>query len=369
MKFGSWTFTGDQVSLTLYNNKDYVDLSDYWKSGTWDIIEVPAYLNIHNDTLPTETDISFYITIRRKTLFTHDIRNQYSPVPGGVPPLGLQDTASHVFGASSHSQYLLFTFIMNTVSILVTVVIINWNFRGPRTHSMPNWIRVLFLKYLPIVLFMRRPKKTRLRWMMEMPGQSRRIPPPHPSYCPPPHAAPPSNVNNGTPSSNRPEELSAPNAPLPPPPPSGSPPSELIKSKMDIMELNDLQGPHIHHPTCKLNQGGSFEEDDDDLTTSPRVYMPLLHTITPGIHPHHHISITSWKRKAQRKGGTLRRMMAQRRFSRQRPIGPHRLWSSSQNIYETKTNTFRPAHPAGPDYKRFLNRFICGITRVNSSIF
>ncbi len=40
MKFGSWTFTGDQVSLTLYNNKDYVDLSDYWKSGTWDIIEV-----------------------------------------------------------------------------------------------------------------------------------------------------------------------------------------------------------------------------------------------------------------------------------------------------------------------------------------
>ena len=54
------------------------------------------------------------------------------------------------------AKYLLFTFIMNTVSILVTVVIINWNFRGPRTHSMPNWIRVLFLKYLPIILLMRR---------------------------------------------------------------------------------------------------------------------------------------------------------------------------------------------------------------------
>ena len=61
------------------------------------------------------------------------------------------------------AKYLLFTFIMNTVSILVTVVVINWNFRGPRTHSMPNWVRLLFLKYLPIVLFMRRPKKTRLR--------------------------------------------------------------------------------------------------------------------------------------------------------------------------------------------------------------
>ena len=62
------------------------------------------------------------------------------------------------------AKYLLFTFIMNTVSILVTVIIINWNFRGPRTHSMPNWIRVVFIKYLPIFLFMRRPKKTRLRW-------------------------------------------------------------------------------------------------------------------------------------------------------------------------------------------------------------
>ena len=57
------------MSLTLYNNKDYVDLSDYWKSGTWDIIEVPAYLNVHNDSQPIETDITFYITIRRKTLF------------------------------------------------------------------------------------------------------------------------------------------------------------------------------------------------------------------------------------------------------------------------------------------------------------
>ena len=50
MKFGSWTFTGDQVSLSLFNNKNHVDLSDYWKSGTWDIIEVPAYLNVQNNT-------------------------------------------------------------------------------------------------------------------------------------------------------------------------------------------------------------------------------------------------------------------------------------------------------------------------------
>lgn len=65
MKFGSWTFNGDQVSLALYNDKNFVDLSDYWKSGTWDIISVPAYLNTYQGDFPTETDITFYIIIRR----------------------------------------------------------------------------------------------------------------------------------------------------------------------------------------------------------------------------------------------------------------------------------------------------------------
>ena len=35
---------------------------------------------------------------------------------------------------------------------------------------MPVWVRVVFLKYLPVLLFMKRPKKTRIKWMMEMPG-------------------------------------------------------------------------------------------------------------------------------------------------------------------------------------------------------
>jgi len=72
MKFSSWTFNGDQVSLSLYNDIYWVDLSDYWKSGTWDIVEVPASLNVYNNSKygkPTETDITFHITIRRKTLF------------------------------------------------------------------------------------------------------------------------------------------------------------------------------------------------------------------------------------------------------------------------------------------------------------
>ena len=162
---------------------------------------------------PTETDITFYITIRRKTLFYTVnlilptvlisflcVLVFYLPAEAGEKvTLGISILLSLVVFLLLVSKilpptslvlpliakYLLFTFIMNTVSILVTVIIINWNFRGPRTHSMPNWIRVVFIKYLPIFLFMRRPKKTRLRWMMEMQGghsNTRRLPPPTSGY-------------------------------------------------------------------------------------------------------------------------------------------------------------------------------------------
>ncbi|XP_066905602.1 acetylcholine receptor subunit beta-like 1 [Halyomorpha halys] len=263
MKFGSWTFNGNQVSLALYNNKNFVDLSDYWKSGTWDIIEVPAYLNIYTGNQPTETDITFYITIRRKTLFYTVnlilptvlisflcVLVFYLPAEAGEKvTLGISILLSLVVFLLLVSKilpptslvlpliakYLLFTFIMNTVSILVTVIIINWNFRGPRTHRMPPWIRAVFLYYLPIFLFMKRPKKTRLRWMMEMPGMTA---PPHPSY-------------------GSPAEL-----------PKHIAPPAPGKSKMEIVELSDL-----HHPNCKINRKPSTErresESSDSLLLSP----------------------------------------------------------------------------------------------------
>lgn len=86
------------------------------------------------------------------------------------------------------AKYLLFTFLMNCISILATVIIINWNFRGPRTHKMPNWIRAVFLKYLPVLLFIRRPKKTRLRWMMDMPNLGVHYHPYHPDSSRQPQA-------------------------------------------------------------------------------------------------------------------------------------------------------------------------------------
>ncbi|XP_046999899.1 acetylcholine receptor subunit beta-like 1 isoform X1 [Schistocerca americana] len=278
MKFGSWTFNGDQVSLALYNNKTFVDLSDYWKSGTWDIIEVPAYLNIYEGNHPTETDITFYIIIRRKTLFYTVnlilptvlisflcVLVFYLPAEAGEKvTLGISILLSLVVFLLLVSKilpptslvlpliakYLLFTFIMNTVSILVTVIIINWNFRGPRTHRMPPWIRAVFLYYLPILLLMRRPKKTRLRWMMEMPGMGA---PPHgspadlPRHLPPVAAAAAAAAAAG----------------------AGHGP----RAKLEAVEMSNL-----HHPNCKVNRKASAaelpparreSESSDSLLLSP----------------------------------------------------------------------------------------------------
>lgn len=162
------------------------------------------------------------------------------------------------------AKYLLFTFVMNCISILATVVIINWNFRGPRTHKMPNWIRTVFLKYLPIVLFVRRPKKTRLRWMMDMPSmgvhyhpydhreqmQQQQLSPLYPPLSPPDQAI---NTNNGF-SNNM---------------VTASKEFNNFRSRKDsqvVLDYSCLDVPsppvqlhhlphQMHHPNCTISQG------------------------------------------------------------------------------------------------------------------
>lgn len=55
------------------------------------------------------------------------------------------------------AKYLLFTFLMNILTIVLAVAITNRNFRTPRTHKMPRWVRTVFLDVLPRLLLMRRP--------------------------------------------------------------------------------------------------------------------------------------------------------------------------------------------------------------------
>ncbi|XP_076103500.1 acetylcholine receptor subunit beta-like 1 [Mytilus galloprovincialis] len=192
MKFGSWTFKGDQLQFKFYMNMDFVDPTDYLKSGTWDIIEFPGKIQRINDTESHDYKylIVFKFILRRKTLF-------YT-VNLIIPCVLISFVSICVFALPADAgekitlcisillalvvfllliskilppslkipliaKYLLFTFIMNIFAICLTVVVINRNYRTPRTHKMPYWVRFVFLYMLPKLLFLERPNHD-IRW-------------------------------------------------------------------------------------------------------------------------------------------------------------------------------------------------------------
>jgi nicotinic acetylcholine receptor, invertebrate len=200
MKFGSWTYDGFQVDLVHINQPKNdlgnivndvipigIDLRDFYRSVEWDIMSVPAIRSEKRYPCCVEPypDITFNITIRRKTLFYTitliipcvgisflTVLTFYLPSDSGekislcvsillsltvfflllselIPPTSL---VVPLIG-----KYLLFTMILVTLSILITVIVLNIHFRSPSTHHMPKWVRTLFINILPKYLFMKRP--------------------------------------------------------------------------------------------------------------------------------------------------------------------------------------------------------------------
>ncbi|KAJ8674852.1 hypothetical protein QAD02_010638 [Eretmocerus hayati] len=193
MKFGSWTYDGFQVDLRHIDEVQGsnvielgVDLSEFYTSVEWDILEVPAVRNEKFYTCCDEPylDITFNITMRRKTLF-------YT-VNLIIPCMGISFLTILVFYLPSDSgekvslsisillsltvfflllaeiipptslvvpllgKFVLFTMILDTLSICVTVAVLNVHFRSPQTHVMKPWVRRVFIHVLPRLLHMRR---------------------------------------------------------------------------------------------------------------------------------------------------------------------------------------------------------------------
>ncbi|KRY74151.1 Acetylcholine receptor subunit beta-type unc-29 [Trichinella pseudospiralis] len=181
--FGSWTYTHQEVYLTFYKNKKFIELQDYSYSGVWDIIDVPGI--VHD----SGSKLTFCIKIKRKPLF-------YT-VLFGIPTMMMAYLSVFVFylpaGASEKitlsinlllalvvfmlliskilpsnsntlpliAKYLLLTFILDIMAIIMTVIILNIYFRRPNCSRLPSWARSLFLVYLPRVLLMKRPATQR----------------------------------------------------------------------------------------------------------------------------------------------------------------------------------------------------------------
>uniref|UniRef100_A0A914S096 Neurotransmitter-gated ion-channel ligand-binding domain-containing protein n=1 Tax=Parascaris equorum TaxID=6256 RepID=A0A914S096_PAREQ len=190
IQFGSWTYSEDLLVLELLDGEphyeletnefgevdnitivdDGIDLSDYYPSVEWDIMsrvairrtknypsccpQSDAYIDIMVDSGEKVTlCISILVAL---TVFFLLLTEIIPATSISLPLIG---------------KYLLFTMVMVTLSVVVTVICefsmfltyygqklaLNLHFRTPTTHRMPEWVKWLFLKFLPKVLFMRRP--------------------------------------------------------------------------------------------------------------------------------------------------------------------------------------------------------------------
>ncbi|XP_029995901.1 neuronal acetylcholine receptor subunit alpha-2-like [Sphaeramia orbicularis] len=188
MKFGSWTY--DRAKIDLISMASDVDQMDYWESGEWVIINAVGKYNTKKYECCTEiyADITYYFIIRRLPLFYTinliipcllisclTVLVFYLPSQCGEKitlciSVLLSLTVfllliTEIIPSTSLvipliGEYLLFTMVFVTLSIIITVFVLNVHHRSPQTHGMPHWVRRVFLDLVPRVLFMKRPPGT-----------------------------------------------------------------------------------------------------------------------------------------------------------------------------------------------------------------
>ncbi|EDW56143.1 GM22745 [Drosophila sechellia] len=169
MKFGSWTYDGFQLDLQLQDEG------------------VPGKRNeIYYICCPEPyIDITFAILIRRKTLYYFFnlivpcvliasmalLGFTLPPDSGEKLSLGVTillsltvflNMVAETMPATSDAVPLLGTYFncimfMVASSVVSTILILNYHHRNPDTHEMSEWIRVIFLYWLPCILRMQRP--------------------------------------------------------------------------------------------------------------------------------------------------------------------------------------------------------------------
>ncbi|MGH0157975.1 UNVERIFIED_CONTAM: hypothetical protein FKN15_061094, partial [Acipenser sinensis] len=188
LKFRSWTYDHTEIDLVLKN--EVASMDDFTPSGEWDIVALPGR-RIVNPLDPTYVDVTYDFIIKRKPLFytinliipcvlitSLAILVFYLPSDCGekmtlcisvllaltvfllliskiVPPTSLD--------VPLIGKYLMFAMVLVTFSIITSVCVLNVHHRSPSTHTMPSWVKVVFMVKLPALLFMKRPQNSSAR--------------------------------------------------------------------------------------------------------------------------------------------------------------------------------------------------------------
>ncbi|KAM7077228.1 neuronal acetylcholine receptor subunit alpha-6 [Ciconia maguari] len=185
LKFGSWTYDKAKIDLLIIGSK--VDMNDFWENSEWEIVDASGYKHDikYNCCEEIYTDITYSFYIRRLPMFYTinliipclfisflTVLVFYLPSDCGekvtlcisvllsltVFLLVITETIpSTSLVIPLVGEYLLFTMIFVTLSIVITVFVLNIHYRTPTTHTMPKWVKTVFLSLLPKVLLMQRP--------------------------------------------------------------------------------------------------------------------------------------------------------------------------------------------------------------------
>ncbi|XP_037079403.1 acetylcholine receptor subunit alpha-L1-like [Pollicipes pollicipes] len=174
LKLGSWTYNGFQVDVT--NRTEQVDLTNYIPNGEWELLEARINRNVVYYSCCPEPfpDVTITLIIRRKTLFY--MYNIVLPCmmmsvltllvfcmpPESGEKISLGVTVLLAFSVfmlaiaekmpeTSDSVpligiYLTAVMAITSVSIIMTVVVLNLHYRGPAKKEVPRWVRRLVLR-------------------------------------------------------------------------------------------------------------------------------------------------------------------------------------------------------------------------------
>ncbi|XP_064652958.1 neuronal acetylcholine receptor subunit alpha-7-like isoform X5 [Lineus longissimus] len=122
MKFGSWTHDGSKIDLQ--NQGDEGDTSTFIRNGEWDLRGVTILLSL--------------------TVFLLLVAETMPPTSDAVPLIGM---------------YFACIMIMCSLSVVFTVLVLNYHHRSADTHEMPEWVKKGICEWLAWILRMKRPGK------------------------------------------------------------------------------------------------------------------------------------------------------------------------------------------------------------------
>nr|BBE49564.1 nicotinic acetylcholine receptor alpha6 subunit 5 [Nilaparvata lugens] len=159
MKFGSWTYDGSQLQLEL-KSEEGGDLSDFITNGEWYLLGMPGVKNVLTYQCCPESyiDVTFTIQIRRRTLYYFFNLIVPCVLISSMALLGftLPPDSGEKLTLGTYFNCIMF---MVASSVVLTVVVLNYHHRTADIHEMPNWVKSVFLQWLPWILGMNRPGK------------------------------------------------------------------------------------------------------------------------------------------------------------------------------------------------------------------